>query len=76
VARYSYFGSFRSSDSNVGANAVMLNNGGKLTDIGSWYLGGAATGVQPQSGESGAAKSRFHVSLALVLAVAGSLLLI
>ncbi|KAI3319460.1 glycoside hydrolase family 128 protein [Xylariaceae sp. AK1471] len=77
VARYSYFGSFRSSDSNVGANAVMLNNDGKLTDIGSWYLGGTATGVQPQSGESGAAgPNQVDVSLALVLAVAGTLFLI
>ncbi|KAK7926756.1 glycoside hydrolase- catalytic core [Apiospora marii] len=56
VARYSYFGSFRSKVSNVGPNAVMLNNDGELTDIGSWYLGGSATGVNPQSaaGKSGA----------------------
>ncbi|KAH9889711.1 glycoside hydrolase family 128 protein [Xylariomycetidae sp. FL2044] len=51
VGRYSYFGSFRSDDSNVGANAVMLNNDGELTDIGSWYLGGSATGVDPKSGQ-------------------------
>ncbi|KAI1819395.1 glycosyl hydrolase catalytic core-domain-containing protein [Xylaria intraflava] len=50
VARYSYFGAFRSNVSNVGPNAVMLSNGGALTDIGSWYLGGVATGVVPQSG--------------------------
>lgn len=50
VGRYSYFGSFRSQYSNVGPNVVMLNNDGKLTDIGSWYLGGSATGVDPQSG--------------------------
>ncbi|KAI1371406.1 glycoside hydrolase family 128 protein [Hypoxylon crocopeplum] len=49
VARYSLFGSFRSSDSNVGPNAVMLNNDGQLTDIGSWYLGISGTGVDPQS---------------------------
>lgn len=57
VGRYSYFGSFRSEDSNVGPNAVMLNNDGELTDIGSWYLGGSATGVDPQSGTKSAAAS-------------------
>ncbi|KAI0016843.1 glycosyl hydrolase catalytic core-domain-containing protein [Xylariomycetidae sp. FL0641] len=49
VGRYTYFGSFRSGASNVGPNAAMLNNAGRLTDIGSWYLGGAATGVEPKS---------------------------
>ena len=49
VARYSYFGSFRSGVSNVGPDAAMLNDDGELTDIGSWYLGGSATGVDPQS---------------------------
>ncbi|KAI1431483.1 glycoside hydrolase family 128 protein [Xylaria sp. CBS 124048] len=53
VERYSYFGSFRSDVSNVGPNAAMLNNEGRLTDIGSWYLGGVATGVEPQSGGGG-----------------------
>ncbi|KAK5016388.1 hypothetical protein LTR39_002108 [Cryomyces antarcticus] len=48
ITHYSYFGSFRSSASNVGPNAAMLNQDGKLTDIGSWYLGGAATGVVPK----------------------------
>ncbi|KAK6853783.1 hypothetical protein PG995_010595 [Apiospora arundinis] len=66
VARYSFFGSFRSKVSNVGPNAVMLNNDGQLTDIGSWYLGGSATGVNPQSaaGKSGA-------SVLAVVAAAG-----
>ncbi|KAI1405025.1 glycoside hydrolase family 128 protein [Hypoxylon fuscum] len=49
VGRYSLFGSFRSDDSNVGPNAVMLNNDGQLTDIGSWYLGITGTGIDPQS---------------------------
>lgn len=40
VERYSYFGSFRSSDSNVGPNVALLDKKGKLTQIGSWYLGG------------------------------------
>ncbi|KAI8623624.1 glycoside hydrolase family 128 protein [Xylariaceae sp. FL1651] len=49
VERYSWFGAFRSNVSNVGANPTFLNNAGKLTDIGSWYLGGGATGVLPTS---------------------------
>ncbi|KAI1419961.1 glycoside hydrolase family 128 protein [Xylaria sp. FL1777] len=74
VARYSYFGSFRSDDSNVGANAVMLNNDGELTDIGSWYLGGTATGVDPQSGRAG--RPQVSVLLAITLALTGSLFLL
>ncbi|KAI0481909.1 glycoside hydrolase family 128 protein [Xylaria cf. heliscus] len=50
IERYSYFGAFRSEVSNVGVNATFLNNNGQLTDIGSWYLGGGATGVVPTSG--------------------------
>ncbi|RYC54325.1 hypothetical protein CHU98_g11884 [Xylaria longipes] len=50
VERYSYFGAFRSKVSNVGVNATFLNNVGHLTDIGSWYLGGGPTGVDPNSG--------------------------
>ncbi|OAR00038.1 hypothetical protein LLEC1_02158 [Akanthomyces lecanii] len=49
IGRYSYFGAFRSKNSSVGANAPFLNNAGKLTDIGAWYLGKSATGVNPQS---------------------------
>lgn len=52
IERYSYFGSFRSSVSNVGPNAAMLTQDGQLTDIGSWYLGGAATGNVPSSSSS------------------------
>jgi len=44
VERYSWFGAFRSVVSNVGPNQAMLDPYGKLTDIGSWYLGGSATG--------------------------------
>ncbi|PVH97277.1 glycoside hydrolase family 128 protein, partial [Periconia macrospinosa] len=43
VERYAYFGAFRSDVSNVGPNAAMLTEGGLLTDIGSWYMGGEAT---------------------------------
>ena len=46
---YSYFGSFRSSVSNVGPNVAMLTQNGKLTSIGSWYLGGAATNNIPSA---------------------------
>ncbi|KAH6855557.1 glycosyl hydrolase catalytic core-domain-containing protein [Chaetomium sp. MPI-CAGE-AT-0009] len=46
VARYSWFGSFRSTVSNVGPNMAMLDPWGNLTDIGSWYLGGNATGKE------------------------------
>lgn len=59
VDRYSLFGSFRSSDSNVGPNAAMLSAGGELTDIGAWYLGRPATGVDPGSGSAG--ERSFHV---------------
>jgi hypothetical protein len=55
VERYSYFGSFRSTVSNVGPNVSMLDGSGRLTDIGSWYLGGAATNVVPNT-TSGAVK--------------------
>lgn len=49
VTRYSYFGAFRSDVSNVGPNSAMLNDEGKLTDIGSWYLGDVATHNTPQT---------------------------
>ena len=55
VERYSFFGAFRSDVSNVGPNAAMLNAGGNLTDIGSWYLGRQATGVVPTSGKKSSA---------------------
>ncbi|KAK3398871.1 glycosyl hydrolase catalytic core-domain-containing protein, partial [Sordaria brevicollis] len=44
VKRYAWFGAFRSIVSNVGPNQAFLDPYGKLTDIGSWYLGGNATG--------------------------------
>jgi len=49
VIRYSYFGSFRSSVSNVGANATMLDQCGRLTNIGDWYLDIPPQGIVPQS---------------------------
>jgi hypothetical protein len=50
IERYSYFGAMRSNVSNVGKNAAMLSADGKLTSIGSWYLGGAATNNIPSTG--------------------------
>ncbi|KAG8623334.1 hypothetical protein KVT40_008310 [Elsinoe batatas] len=47
IGKYSYFGPFRSDVSNVGPNAAFLTGDGLLTDIGSWYLGGDATGNIP-----------------------------
>lgn len=67
VGRYSYFGSFRSDVSNVGPNAAMLTQKGELTDIGSWYLGGAATNNVPK----GSAATRGGMSWAWVTAMAG-----
>ncbi|KAL9611960.1 MAG: hypothetical protein Q9167_003400 [Letrouitia subvulpina] len=52
IQRYSYFGSFRSSVSNVGPNAAMLTQDGEVTDIGGWYLGGSATGNKPKGSAS------------------------
>lgn len=49
VERYSLFGAFRSDVSNVGPNAAMLTADGQLTDIGNWYLGRQAAGVNPES---------------------------
>ncbi|KIW05784.1 uncharacterized protein PV09_03639 [Verruconis gallopava] len=65
VSRYAYFGSFRSDSSNIGPAAAMLTNEGQLTDIGSWYLGGNATGAKPEG--SGCVKSRSTVLFFLVL---------
>ncbi len=64
VTHYSYFGSFRSSKSNVGANVAMLTQNGQLTDIGSWYLGGAATNNIPS--EAGQLQ-RFSVLALLIV---------
>ena len=47
VERYSYFGSFRSTVSNVGPNAAMLTGDGELTAIGNMYLGFGTTGAEP-----------------------------
>lgn len=70
VERYSYFGSFRSDVSNVGPNAAMLTQKGELTDIGSWYLGGAATGKVGKAGNGKSAASTEVVAVGWVVSVA------
>lgn len=54
IERYSLFGAFRSAQSNVGPNAAMLSDAGRLTDMGAWYLGRPAMGVDPTSAAVGA----------------------
>lgn len=54
----------------MGINAAMLNEKGQLTNIGSWYLGGKATGVVPQgSGAIG------RVSSVTLMMLSGTLLI-
>ncbi|KAG9990330.1 hypothetical protein KCU72_g21267, partial [Aureobasidium melanogenum] len=40
----------------VGPDAAMLTEKGKLTDIGAWYLNKAATGAVPKGSASTVAK--------------------
>lgn len=68
VARYAWFGSFRSAQSNVGPNAAMLDDDGALTDLGAWYLGRKATGNTPDS--SGAGRVAAAAALAWTAALA------
>lgn len=65
VARYTYFGSFRSDVSNVGPNAAMLTHKGELTDIGSWYLGRTATGNIPRG--DGARTASFFAGASILI---------
>jgi hypothetical protein len=74
IERYSYFGSFRSDVSNVGPNAAMLTQDGKLTDIGSWYLGGAATNNKPKS--SMAVRRSIDVSWILIASIVTGFLIV
>lgn len=48
VARYSWFGAFRKTKSNVGEEMAMLDQRGNLTDIGNWYLDRAAAPRTPE----------------------------
>lgn len=59
IGKYSYFGAFRSDVSNVGPNAAFLTAKGKLTDIGSWYIGQKATGNVPSSSAATVAVAKF-----------------
>lgn len=90
VERYSYFGSFRSSKSNVGPNAAMLDQDGQLTDIGSLYLGGNLTGRVPSlkttgspgksatgsEGAAGKVGAMGGVAAVVALSVAASMMLL
>ncbi|KAG9258811.1 uncharacterized protein F5Z01DRAFT_4496 [Emericellopsis atlantica] len=67
IGGYTYFGAFRSEVSNVGPDVTFLNNDGKLTDVGSWYMGRSATGVDPQSGRG----ESVMISWAIVLGSMG-----
>jgi hypothetical protein len=75
IERYSYFGTFRSQVSNVGPNAAFLDAKGQLTDIGSWYLGGSATGNIP-SKNSFAPRALSHPGTMTTFAVAMGTVLI
>ena len=74
VTRYSYFGAFRSDASNVGPNSAMLTQDGKLTDIGSLYLGGQKTGNVPKGGAANRKTAFLGSSLLMSLAIMRSLL--
>lgn len=74
VTHYSYFGSFRSSSSNIGPNPAMLGADGQLTDIGLWYLGMNGTGVAPTSAAPRLRMSLGSVAAVVVAAAAGWLL--
>ena len=51
VERYAWFGTFRGDAANgyVGENVAFFDNGGGLTDLGSWYAGVTGTGRGPES---------------------------
>ena len=68
ITRYSYFGAFRSDVSNVGPTAAFLTQDGKLTNIGSWYLGGTATNNVPK-GSAGRSAAFAGSSLLVLFAV-------
>ena len=52
--------------SNVGPNSAMLTQDGKLTDIGSFYLGGGKTGNVPK-GEAAGRKTASGLLLTLAV---------
>jgi hypothetical protein len=67
IERYSWFGAFRSNASNVGPNGALLDADGKLTSIGSWYLGGAETNNIP-SAASSLCENTGAITIALMVA--------
>jgi hypothetical protein len=75
VERYSIFGAFRSSVSNVGQNAALLSSGGSLTDMGAWYLGEQGTGILPNGGHTMRVPSKGQMALAAgIIVLAAGLL--
>ncbi|KAI9672394.1 MAG: hypothetical protein M1817_003416 [Caeruleum heppii] len=77
ITHYSYFGSFRSSVSNVGANAAMLTQDGKITDLGATYLNQPKQGNVPKA--RGAAGGRLSVEAGWLwgaVAVVGGLVVV
>ena len=73
--RYSMFASFRSDVSNVGPYATFLNQDGQLTDIGSWYLGGTATGHK-SNGKKSSGANELKMPGSMVAVVAALALLV
>lgn len=79
IERYTYFGTFRSSVSNVGPNSALLNQNGGLTYIGAWYLNkdqSMASSITG-SGSAGTAKQVGLVSVAIgcLVGVLGGMIL-
>lgn len=70
MERYSYFGAFRSTKSNVGPNTAFLTGAGELTDLGSFYLGGEATGRVPEGGAGGRGRGEMGLVVGVGLMVA------
>lgn len=61
--------------SNVGYNATMLDQDGQLTDIGSWYLGGKATGNVPEKSAAGRVGGMGACGVGILVLLAGGWLL-
>jgi hypothetical protein len=76
VARYAYFGSFRTTKSTVGPNVPMLDASGGLTNIGKIYLGKTSTTGTPTSPNvAGAWRADWAMALGAAAAALAILLL-
>lgn len=69
VARYSWFGAFRSDVSNVGPSGAMLDADGKLTDLGAWYLGRSGRSAAGKKGVPGALAVMMMAMMGVVMVV-------